>query len=707
MQAQSIMKSHNVEQAKYARDALAKAIYSRLFDYLVEQINAAMKNPDKEVINIGILDIYGFEIFERNGFEQFCINFVNEKLQQIFIELTLRNEQEEYRKEGVKWRDIEFLDNKSICELFEGDGKGKIGMFSALDDVCKTLHAVTADSDSKFLGKLRELQFGSSRHCQLSSNNFIISHYAGKVDYTVDGFCERNRDVLNVDLIQLMQSSNCDLIRRLFPEDVSQHTKRPTTAGKKIRSQANNLVDALMRCTPHYIRCIKPNESKRARDFEDQRVLHQIKYLGLSENIRVRRAGFSYRREYDKFVQRYSILHQAVWMRWRQAGRGHANARADTELLLRDSQVDPNEYEMGKTKVFIRRPDSLFLLEEQRARKYDEYARRIQKWFRKYIGVRYYVKLRKEAADVLKGRKERRRGSLNRKFLGDYIDIDKKPAILTFFEKRREKIGEKVLFALTVNKLDRRFKSVKRDLILTDKNLYLIGRQKEKKGPKKGQICEVVKRKIPISEIEGISCSCRQDDFFALHIKKDYGSLLECTLKTEFFTVLNRQMKEKYGTPLELTISNKYSFSVKKEGFGGGGTRNVHVDRDIGERPLRSKYKLYDGIANVSSVLKTSMKTLTVLVPDGLPPGTQPSSTLQRAAGNGHRHSRPSGNFRPNPTAPTGMALQNNAGPRRNSGKTAPTLPRQGAEVYANQGQARIGKINSSFLQKVPDRGDM
>ncbi|CAD5123549.1 DgyrCDS11887 [Dimorphilus gyrociliatus] len=705
MQAQSIMKSHNVEQAKYARDALAKAIYARLFDYLVQQINIAMQNPDKDTINIGILDIYGFEIFERNGFEQFCINFVNEKLQQIFIELTLRNEQEEYRKEGVKWRDIEFLDNKSICELFEGDGRGKVGMFSALDDVCKTLHAVTADSDSKFLGKMRELQFESSRHCQISSNNFIISHYAGKVNYTVEGFCERNRDVLNVDLIQLMQSSNVDLIRRLFPEDVSQHTKRPTTAGKKIRTQANNLVDALMKCTPHYIRCIKPNESKRARDFEDDRVIHQIKYLGLSENIRVRRAGFSYRREYEKFVQRYAILHQGVWVRWRRAGGGQMEARRDTEILLKDSQVDPNEYEMGRTKIFIRRPDSLFLLEEQRARKYDEYARKIQKWFRKYIGVRYYVKLRKEAADVLKGRKERRRASLNRKFLGDYIDVDKKPAILTFFEKRREKIGEKVLFALTVNKFDRRFKSVKRDLILTDKNLYLIGREKVKKGPKKGQICEVVKRKIPIQEIEAISCSCRQDDFFALHIKNEYGSLLECTLKTEFFTVLSKQLKEKYGMPLNLNINNSYSFAVKKEGFRGGGSRNVNVSRDTGDRQL-VHMRRYENVANVSSVLKTSMKTLTILVPDGLPPGTQPSSTLERAAGNGHRHSKPAiQSFRP--TAPTGMALQSNIVPKRSSGKAAPFFPREGAEVYASQAKTRVGQMDQSFLQRLPDRGDI
>uniref|UniRef100_A0A1I8HT49 Myosin motor domain-containing protein n=1 Tax=Macrostomum lignano TaxID=282301 RepID=A0A1I8HT49_9PLAT len=288
----------NQEQACYTRDALAKGLYSRLFDFIVESVNKAMVTQGSEV-NVGILDIYGFEVFRQNGFEQFCINYVNEKLQQIFIELTLKAEQEEYRQEGIQWSEIQYFNNKEICEMIES--KNPPGIFCVLDDVCATVHAVTEGIDSKFCQKLAGT-FSSYRYFSYATDQFTISHYAGSVQYSPSGFCEKNRDALNNDLLLLMQSSSNAFIRALFPEKV-QDRSRPTTAGTKIRSQANRLVKTLMSCTPHYIRCIKPNETKKPGDFDMERVKHQVMYLGLKENINVRRAGFAYRRPFDKFLK--------------------------------------------------------------------------------------------------------------------------------------------------------------------------------------------------------------------------------------------------------------------------------------------------------------------------------------------------------------------------------------------------------------------
>ncbi|KAF7641305.1 hypothetical protein LDENG_00285630, partial [Lucifuga dentata] len=249
-----------------------------------------------------------------------------------------------------------------------------------------------------------------------------------------------------------------------------------------------------MKCTPHYIRCIKPNETKRPRDWEENRVKHQVEYLGLCENIRVRRAGYAYRRVFNKFLQRYAILTKETWPLWR------GDERQGVLHLLSSVNMDQDQFQLGKTKVFIKAPESLFLLEEMRERKYNGYARVIQKAWRKHIAVRKYVKMREEASDILLNKKERRRNSLNRNFVGDYIGMDNHPEIRQFVGRR-----ERIDFADVVVKFDRRFRTVKRDLILTPKFLYLIGREKVKQGPDKGQIQEVLKRKIELQKIQSVS----------------------------------------------------------------------------------------------------------------------------------------------------------------------------------------------------------
>ncbi|MGH0153065.1 UNVERIFIED_CONTAM: hypothetical protein FKN15_058834 [Acipenser sinensis] len=644
----------NVEQACYTRDALSKALHSRVFDYLVDSINKAMEK-DHEEYNTGVLDIYGFEIFQKNGFEQFCINFVNEKLQQIFIELTLKAEQEEYVQEGIRWTSIDYFNNKIVCDLIESKINPP-GIMSILDDVCATMHAVGEGADQTLLQKLR-MAIGTHEHFNSWNQGFIIHHYAGKVSYDVEGFCERNRDVLFSDLIELMQSSEIPFIRALFSENLQAEKKgRPTTAGSKIKKQANDLVSTLMKCTPHYIRCIKPNETKRPKDWEESRVKHQVEYLGLKENIRVRRAGYAYRRIFRKFLNRYAILTKESWPTWR------GDEKQGVMHLLRSVNMDADQFQLGRTKVFIKAPESLFLLEETRERKYDGYARAIQKAWRKYTARKKYVQMREEASDLLLNRKERRRHSINRNFVGDYIGIDDRPELRQFLAKR-----EKIDFADKVTKYDRRFKDIKRDLILTPKSVYLIGREKVKQGPDRGLVMEVLKRrievekilavslrlhkptkldikrdliltpksvyligrekvkqgpdrglvmevlkrKIEVEKILAVSLSSLQDDFLILH-EQEYDSLLECTFKTEFISLLAKRFEERTQRKLPLKFSNTLELKLKKENWGpwsAGGSRQVQFSLGQGDMAL----------------LKPTSKTLQVSIGPGLPKNTRPS----------------------------------------------------------------------------------
>ncbi|XP_041082460.1 unconventional myosin-Ie-like isoform X2 [Polyodon spathula] len=588
----------NVEQACYTRDALSKALHSRVFDYLVDSINKAMEK-DHEEYNTGVLDIYGFEIFQKNGFEQFCINFVNEKLQQIFIELTLKAEQEEYIQEGIRWTSIDYFNNKIVCDLIESKVNPP-GIMSILDDVCATMHAVGEGADQTLLQKLR-MAIGTHEHFNSWNQGFIIHHYAGKVAYDVEGFCERNRDVLFSDLIELMQSSEISFIRALFSENLQAEKKgRPTTAGSKIKKQANDLVSTLMKCTPHYIRCIKPNETKRPKDWEESRVKHQVEYLGLKENIRVRRAGYAYRRIFRKFLNRYAILTKESWPTWR------GDEKQGVMHLLRSVNMDADQFQLGRTKVFIKAPESLFLLEETRERKYDGYARAIQKAWRKYTARKKCVQMREEASDLLLNRKERRRHSINRNFVGDYIGIDDRPELRQFLAKR-----EKVDFADKVTKYDRRFKDIKRDLILTPKSVYLIGREKVKQGPDKGLVMEVLKRRIEVEKILAVSLSSLQDDFLILH-EQEYDSLLDCTFKTEFISLLAKRFEERTQRKLPLKFSNTLELKLKKENWGpwsAGGSRQVQFSLGQGDMAL----------------LKPTSKTLQVSIGPGLPKNTRPS----------------------------------------------------------------------------------
>uniref|UniRef100_A0A8V0YGA6 Myosin IB n=1 Tax=Gallus gallus TaxID=9031 RepID=A0A8V0YGA6_CHICK len=350
----------NVAQAYYARDALAKNLYSRLFSWLVTRINESIKAQTKVRKKVmGVLDIYGFEIFEDNSFEQFIINYCNEKLQQIFIELTLKEEQEEYIREGIEWTHIEYFNNAIICDLIENNQTGILAM---LDEECLRPGTVTDDT---FLEKLNQVcathQHFESRmsKCSRFLNDttlphscFRIQHYAGKVMYQVEGFVDKNNDLLYRDLSQAMWKASHSLIKALFPEGnpAKINLKRPPTAGSQFKASVATLMKNLQTKNPNYIRCIKPNDKKAAHIFNDALVCHQIRYLGLLENVRVRRAGYAFRQAYEPCLERYKMLCKQTWPHWR------GPARAGVEVLFNELEIPEEEFSFGRSKIFIRNP---------------------------------------------------------------------------------------------------------------------------------------------------------------------------------------------------------------------------------------------------------------------------------------------------------------------------------------------------------------
>lgn len=387
------------EMAIYARDALAKAVYDRLFTWLVKRINLSLQSETTDARSkkkvMGILDIYGFEIFKKNSFEQFCINFCNEKLQQLFIELTLKSEQEEYNREGIEWEPVEYFDNKVICNLIEEKHKGII---SILDEECLR---PGDPSDKTFLAKLTDRLVDHPHYiCHhkapiavqkvMGRDEFRLSHYAGDVTYSIVGFLEKNNDLLFRDLKETMSQTKNGIIKSCFPEIEYLCKKRPETAIAQFRSSLNNLMEILMCKEPSYIRCIKPNDLQTPGVFSDELTLHQVKYLGLMENLRVRRAGFAYRRTYEMFLNRYKCLSQQTWPNY------NGPAKNGVEILVKELGFKPDEYRLGISKIFIRYPKTLFETEDAFQDKKHDLAAIIQSHWKGRKQRLAYQKLREQ-----------------------------------------------------------------------------------------------------------------------------------------------------------------------------------------------------------------------------------------------------------------------------------------------------------------------
>lgn len=365
-----MQKIHTLQQAEYARDALAKAIYDRMFTWIVKKVNSAIeaRGSDSRATVIGVLDIYGFEVFDSNSFEQLCINYCNEKLQQLFIELVLKQEQEEYQREGIEWQNISYFNNEIICELVE---RPHVGMIAIMDEACLNVGKVDDEMLLEAMDKkLDKHEHYSSRQLKPTDKElahktqFRIRHYAGDVVYNINGFLDKNKDTLFQDMKRLLYASSNHIISSMWPEgamDITKTTKRPLTAGTLFKNSMIALVKTLAKKEPFYVRCIKPNEYKTPLQVNVDQIRHQVRYLGLLENVRVRRAGFAHRHRYDLFLKRYKMISEFTWPNF------NSGTVKDGVKVLIEEKGFAHDVKYGKTKLFIKSPATLFKLEKMRA----------------------------------------------------------------------------------------------------------------------------------------------------------------------------------------------------------------------------------------------------------------------------------------------------------------------------------------------------
>lgn len=609
----------NSVQASAVRDALAKGIYSNLFDWLVDRINHSLNSLNQQKSkSIGILDIYGFEIFEHNSFEQLCINYVNEKLQQIFIELTLKAEQDEYVREKIEWKPISYFNNKIVCDLIESTRPA--GIFAALNDAVATAHADSAAADASFAQRLNMVT--SNKHFELRSKKFIIKHYAGDVEYETTNVTDKNKDQLLKDLRDLISvSQNGFLSQTLFgPRYQPELNKRgkPTTASDKIKKSANLLVETLSQATPSYIRTIKPNQQKQPLGYDEKQVLHQVKYLGLKENVRIRRAGFAYRTTFEKFAERFYLLSPKCSYAGDYIWPG--DAKGACLQILKDSSVPDTEFQMGVTKVFIKSPETLFALETMKDRYWHNMAARIQRAWRRYwkskvAAARTFQRLWRERKDgnaneqlrdygtkLLGSRKQRRRMSMlgSRQYLGDYLGCNDYSGLGRIIIKQTG-ISLKVLFSIRAELLHAKFgrssTKLPKIIILTQTNLYIVD-----EAIVENQIKYLVEVNISVSSIRAVGLTNLQDDWIAINLNSasspDY--LLNCVFKTELITWLKKannsiqinvgpiiEYKKKAGNKLH-KIKCQISTTAPKNGdFYKSGT--ISVQEGLPQNSLSKK----------------------------------------------------------------------------------------------------------------------
>uniref|UniRef100_A0A8C9EQU5 Myosin IC n=1 Tax=Pavo cristatus TaxID=9049 RepID=A0A8C9EQU5_PAVCR len=375
----------NLEQAAYARDALAKAIYGRTFSWLVNKVNKSLAYKEGEFPGwrsttvLGLLDIYGFEVFQHNSFEQFCINYCNEKLQQLFIELTLKSEQEEYESEGIAWEPV------------QGRTQEKKSNDTPNSDAIES-HVAPSPSLLCFLTR-HKLADQKTRK-SLGREEFRLLHYAGEVTYSVAGFLDKNNDLLFRNLKETMCNSENPIINQCFDRTELTDKKRPETAATQFKNSLSKLMEILMSKEPSYIRCIKPNDAKQADRFDEVLIRHQVKYLGLMENLRVRRAGFAYRRKYEVFLQRYKSLCPETWPTW--DGRPHDGVA----VLVKHLGYKQEEYKMGRTKIFIRFPKTLFATEDALEVRKQSLATKMQATWRGFYRRKKFLHMKHSAIAI-------------------------------------------------------------------------------------------------------------------------------------------------------------------------------------------------------------------------------------------------------------------------------------------------------------------
>jgi myosin-5 len=417
-------------QAIVVRDSVAKFIYSSLFDWLVENINHALAT--EEVLSrvksfIGVLDIYGFEHFAKNSFEQFCINYANEKLQQEFNAHVFKLEQEEYLKEQIDWTFIDFSDNQPCIDLIEG----KLGILSLLDEESR----LPMGSDEQFVTKLHHNYAADKnkfyKKPRFGKSAFTVCHYAIDVTYESDGFIDKNRDTVPDEHMAVLRSSSNKFLGQVLDAASAVREKdtasaassaatkpvpgrrmgvavnRKPTLGGIFKSSLIELMHTINNTDVHYIRCIKPNESKEAWVFEGPMVLSQLRACGVLETVRISTAGYPTRWTYEEFALRYYMLvHSSLWT---SEIREMAN-KILTKALGATKGSGLDKYQLGLTKIFFR-AGMLAFLENLRTTRLNDCAIMIQK----NLKAKYYRRKYLEARNSILLLQSLTRGHLARK----------------------------------------------------------------------------------------------------------------------------------------------------------------------------------------------------------------------------------------------------------------------------------------------------
>ncbi|KAM3955439.1 LOW QUALITY PROTEIN: unconventional myosin-Va-like, partial [Aphomia sociella] len=422
---EDIVSRVDVARAAAARDALAKRLYGQLYAWLVRAVNRALDTGHTKKHFIGVLDIYGFETFEINSFEQFCINYANEKLQQQFNSHVFKLEQDEYIKEEISWKMIDFYDNQPCIDLIED----KLGILALLDEECR----VPQGSDQGFVSKLHDkcAKYPHFMKPRFGRSAFIIKHFADDVEYQSGGFLEKNRDTVSEEQLECIKSATaCRLIHTMFAEDscdqsstlpppsrrrqpnmpigsLTQPARRPSgqkqTVGSQFRASLSALMATLSATTPHYVRCIKPNDTKQAFSFDPARAVHQLRACGVLETIRISAAGFPSRWLYQDFFHRYRLL-------CLQKDIDRADIKGTCSRILAKHLKDPDKYQFGATKIFFRAGQVAYL-EKVRADIQRLYCVRVQSCVRRFVARRRYLRLQ----HALRRLQARARGYLARR----------------------------------------------------------------------------------------------------------------------------------------------------------------------------------------------------------------------------------------------------------------------------------------------------
>ncbi|XP_020405112.1 myosin-17 isoform X6 [Zea mays] len=366
--------------ATISRDGLAKQIYSRLFDWLVNRINASIGQDPNSNKLIGVLDIYGFESFKTNSFEQLCINFTNEKLQQHFNQNVFKMEQEEYTREQINWSYIEFVDNQDVLDLIERKPGGIIAL---LDEACMFPKSTHETLSQKLYEKFKNHKRFTKP--KLSRTAFTIQHYAGDVTYQSDQFLDKNKDYVVAEHQELLNASKCSFVSGLFPQATEENTKSSKSSiATRFKIQLHELMETLSSTEPHYIRCIKPNSVLKPGIFENTNVLQQLRCSGVLEAIRISCAGYPTRKLFHDFLHRFRVLAPEIL-------KEKNDEKVSCQKVL--DKMGLQGYQIGRTKVFLR-AGQMADLDARRTEMRNNAAKGVQSQFRTHVAREQFLVLR-------------------------------------------------------------------------------------------------------------------------------------------------------------------------------------------------------------------------------------------------------------------------------------------------------------------------